>query len=99
MSGFMAVCPRCRENVNVNHVIAQDMACPRCATVLRFDRREHQRAARPGLSIAFAIIFNLYYTVDPFHRALISFVLLVAWFIFFKQYRNYLRSATLEEKQ
>jgi|GEM_PF-5041722 len=80
-------------------MIARDMACPRCAAVLRFNRREYHRAARTGLCIAFAIIFNLYFTVDPFHRALISFVLLVAWFIFFKQYRNYLRSATLEEKQ
>lgn len=94
----MAVCPRCQGNINVHNLITRDMSCPRCGTVLHLDRQQYHRVAWPGLIVAAAIIFNLYFTVDPFRRALISFVFLVAWFIFFKQYRNYLRSATLEEK-
>ncbi len=95
----MAVCPQCRSNVNAFSLVSHDMDCPYCGTSLRFYHREYRRAARPGLYIAFAIIFNLFLTQDPIHRAVVSFFLLVAWLLFFKQYRDYLRTAVLEVKE
>ncbi len=94
----MAVCPQCQWSVNTAHMVKQEMACPHCATPLRFNRLEYRRAARPGLFVAFAIVFNVMFTNDPVPKGVISVCLLLAWFVFYRGYKRYLRSATLEVK-
>jgi hypothetical protein len=92
----MAVCPKCEWNVNTAHMVKDVMACPHCKTPLRFNWTEYRRAAGPGFFVAVAVIFNLLLTPDSFHKCLISGSLLVAWLVFFRQYKRFLRSATLE---
>jgi hypothetical protein len=95
----MAVCPKCEWNVNTAHMVKDAMACPHCRTPLRFNWNEYRRAAGPGFFVAMAVIFNLFLTADPIPRGIISAALLVAWLVFFRQYKRYLRSATLEVNQ
>jgi hypothetical protein len=95
----MAVCPRCEWNVNTAHMMQGEMACPHCRTSLRFNRKEYRNAASPGLVLAFAIIFNMLAVQEPVQRGVISGVLLIGWLVFFRGYKRYLRSATLEVKE
>jgi hypothetical protein len=92
----MAVCPKCGWGVNTAHMVRDLMACPHCKTFLRFNWTEYRRAAGPGFFVAMAVIFNLLMTADPVKKAGISAVLLLAWLVFFRNYKRYLRSATLE---
>jgi hypothetical protein len=92
----MAVCPKCGWNVNTAHMVRDVMACPHCKTPLKFNWSEYRRAAAPGFFVAMAVLFNLLLTPNPVHKGTVSAVLLVAWLIFFKEYKRYIRSATLE---
>ena len=92
----MAVCPKCEWNVNTAHVVKGEMACPHCRTPLCFNRRDYGRAVMPGLYVAAAILLNMLFTVDHVLRGVISFLLLTAWLVFFRGYKRFLRSATLE---
>jgi hypothetical protein len=94
----MAVCPKCEWNVNPARMVKGEMACPHCKTPLRFNRREYRRAMSPGLFVALAMVFSVTVVEDPLPKALISVGLLLAWFIFYRGYKRYLRSATLEVK-
>jgi hypothetical protein len=72
------------------------MACPHCRTPLRLNPAEYRREAALGFYLSVAILFNLLLTPVSLAKTVISFALLVGWLVFFRNYKRYLRSATLE---
>jgi len=94
----MARCPKCQHYLTPMRIMTRPFVCPICYIKLGFNKKEYGHVARPGIFIALFLLFNLFYTVDYSMKVYINLALLVIWFIFFKRYIDYLKSAKLEDR-
>ncbi len=95
----MAYCPDCQTHISVKEIMTGSLECPRCERVLKFPRDEYRQVTRPGFYIAMFMCANMYVQQPGRTRGLISVILIILWFIFFRRFLKYIDRARLEIKQ
>lgn len=93
----MAYCCQCKHYIPPQEISAQEVACPKCLTLLRFNKKEYNAVVRPGIYVVGLFVINFFWTKDPAMRLSIDVAIIIVWFAFYIRFRNYLKQTCLEK--
>lgn len=94
----MAYCSECQHYISYKDIMTKELVCEECHTALRFNSPDYKNVTRPGFYIAIFLMMNVYMLDHSPLQPLISLLLVILWFIFFRRFIKFIHEARLEVK-